>query len=403
MAERVDLLVIGGGMAGSMAALTAADGGLSVVLVRKGYGATAISSGAIDFPEKGALAEGICQEAAAFFRAKMAAVGYPYKGVPGETATLFTALGTRKVTTLYPHSTAAGQESGLAGSHILFLAVSGLAEYNAAYVARAVKKVCGGNSLETAAIEVDFPGIRHTHNVLGFELAQLLDEGETRRQFGEVVAQVARQSPYTHVALPPIIGLERSREAMAELESACGLPCFELLSPPPSLLGLRLQNALDLALRGRMRIVHGVVAQIASSGGWIHRINVLDRDTEYILSPEAVVLASGKFIGGGLTHEGRLREAILGLPLWLGDVRITGESVRDLSQERFTAPQPFLAIGLRTDGNLRPLGKDGQAAYKNLWAAGAILQGHDYTAGCGNLGAALVNGYRIGKWLGEQR
>ena len=44
----VDVLVIGGGMAGAVAASKAADSGQEVAVVRRGYGATALSSGAID-------------------------------------------------------------------------------------------------------------------------------------------------------------------------------------------------------------------------------------------------------------------------------------------------------------------------------------------------------------------
>jgi len=45
---RIDVLVIGGGMAGAVAASKAADLGREVAVVRKGYGATALSSGVID-------------------------------------------------------------------------------------------------------------------------------------------------------------------------------------------------------------------------------------------------------------------------------------------------------------------------------------------------------------------
>src|SRR4030042_1575935 len=45
---RADIVVIGGGLSGATAALRAASLGREVVLVRKGYGATAIGSGTFD-------------------------------------------------------------------------------------------------------------------------------------------------------------------------------------------------------------------------------------------------------------------------------------------------------------------------------------------------------------------
>ena len=43
-----DVLIIGGGMAGLVAGITAAQAGTNTIIVRKGQGATVDSSGAID-------------------------------------------------------------------------------------------------------------------------------------------------------------------------------------------------------------------------------------------------------------------------------------------------------------------------------------------------------------------
>ena len=41
-----DIIIIGGGMAGAAAAIAAKTKGADVTLIRKGYGSTALSSGA---------------------------------------------------------------------------------------------------------------------------------------------------------------------------------------------------------------------------------------------------------------------------------------------------------------------------------------------------------------------
>ena len=43
-----DIIIIGGGMAGAAAAIAAKNKGADVTLIRKGYGSTALSSGAFD-------------------------------------------------------------------------------------------------------------------------------------------------------------------------------------------------------------------------------------------------------------------------------------------------------------------------------------------------------------------
>jgi len=409
----VDLLVIGGGMAGCMAAATAARNGLSVVLVRKSYGATALSSGAIDFPPSGDLPEAITREACAFFQSEMASLGYAYEGDVGQVATLLTALGTCKRTTLYPSTTAAGRLDRWAGDHVLYLGIRGLAEFNAAHASQAANyfgQRLGRSAFATGGAEMDFPRIRHKYNILGCELAQLLEDEEIAgdfavalRQAVEEALKVATGGSYTRVALPPIVGMDHSVEIVDGLTRACGLPCFELLSGLPSLLGLRLQNALDRILeRHGVKIIHGVVGHVSTTLRRITRVTAEDKDAIYTFLPQAVVLASGKFIGGGLAHAGRLVETIFGLPLWLGEHPLDDEDLRSLSSACYAETQPFMTAGVRTDAALRPLGQDEEPAYRNLWAAGAILQGQDYAASCGNLGSALVTGYRAGQWISER-
>jgi glycerol-3-phosphate dehydrogenase subunit B len=399
-AEHVDLLVIGGGMGGSIAAAAAAAHGLSVVLIRKGYGATALSSGAIDFgPEQ--MSDSLVGDALAFFLDGMNGAGYPYTGEVGRTVELLTMLGTIKRTQLYPASAAPGLLTRIAGGKMLFIGIKGLAEYNAAHVARATQALFQRSVVDesSASCEMEFPGVRHTHNVLGFELAQLLDEREIVEQFAKIIKQVAEG--YSHVALPPIIGLDRPQEAFKTIAETCP-SCFELLSAPPSVLGLRLQTALGRWVQRQARIVHGIVTYVEKGDGHIRNVRVVDRDTEYQFEPQAVVLATGRFIGGGLAYEQGFRETVLGLPLWFGGNLVSDQTLDDLSVEAFASEQPFMTVGLRTGEDLRPLDADGHVAYRNVFAAGALLQGCDYQTGRGGLGAALLSGYRIGKWISEQ-
>lgn len=392
----VDALVIGGGMAGSMAAIVAAQEGLSVALVRKGYGATALSSGAIDFPAAWPLAEPV-QEAAQLFQAEMEAVGYPYVGEIGRQEHFLTVLGARKEATFYPATVAAGALGNGVDGHLLFVGIRGLQGFAAPYLAQAAQV-----HVQASWVGVDFPSVCHTHNILAFELAQLLDEDRIAAEFAQVLCKAvsgrARHTLDVRVALPPVVGVDHSQEIMARLREACGLPCFELFSAPPSLLGFRLQRALDRALeRHGVRLIHGTVEWNIVKAGRITEVVARDKDIQYIFRPQAVVLSSGKFIGGGLVHEGCLREAIFDLPLWVQGRRVDDATPQALSSPYYGDAQPFMAVGVRVDECLRPVGIEGRAIYANLWAAGAILQDQDYTAGCGGLGEALVQGYRVGR------
>ena len=82
----VDVLVIGGGMAGAAAALAARAAGASVQLITRGPGATALSSGAADIA---AVEDLPLREAA---RALARRPGHPYALLPDLEAAIGDAL-----------------------------------------------------------------------------------------------------------------------------------------------------------------------------------------------------------------------------------------------------------------------------------------------------------------------
>jgi anaerobic glycerol-3-phosphate dehydrogenase len=118
MVKETDLLIIGGGMAGAIAAITAAKSGIHTILVRPGYGATAISSGAIN--TNGTVewlrrAQGadksydeLVEQATASFLDLMAQIGYPYTGSPNTEKQLVNVLGTIKAAQFCPETMAPG-------------------------------------------------------------------------------------------------------------------------------------------------------------------------------------------------------------------------------------------------------------------------------------------------------
>ncbi len=399
--ELVDVLVIGGGMAGSTAATVAARRGLSVALLRRGYGATALSSGVIDLPAMTGLPMTARQEAIRFFWQAAAAAGYPYLGEPDSEALLLSAAGMVKRTHLYPATTGAGLLGTWGEERIVFVGIRGLAEFNATFVARAAQQYAAelGLSCQADAAEIAFPGVRHRYNITGFELAQLLDDPEQVARFANAVASAIGSA--TRVALPPIMGVEQSAQAMTAVQSACGCPCFELVSGPPSLLGLRLQHTLQRVLPPQVRVLHGEAIGVVARDGCIQHVRAVDQDCEHVLAPRYVVLATGKFIGGGIGYAQRLHERLLDLPLWLEDQPLADSPLRELSHAAFAAMQPFMRVGLRVDAAWRPLRHDGHAAYENLYAAGAILQDQGQNECWGTLGAALIGGYMVGQNIGN--
>jgi len=405
---KTDVLVIGGGAAGAMAATTAARSGFDTTLVRQGYGATALSTGAVDLSEVAEWLRGIVTNAemihptvdtvVADFLGLMAEANYAYVGSQDKDLILINAMGTVKSTHLVPETMAAGDLESIEGARLLFVGVQGYPDFDATYLSKSLRFLsdCGlvRTCFETASLEIEFPRVVHTANLSSFELAQLMDDEEVVLEMAKCVQEKADLNQYTHLALPPILGRDNSARALAILQDQTALCCFEVLSLPPSVPGFRMQRALDRAMKHRdVRIIHASVESFSESKGGIRSVRVVEKETEYVLDPGVVILASGKFIGGGIQRTDRLREPIFDLPVFVDSDCAPDAEMGTLLAERFVSEQRIFKAGLQVDERFHPVSPDGQVIYSNLLAAGAVLAGYDYSLGQGGLGVSMVSGH----------
>ena len=415
MVAKMDVLVIGGGMSGAMAAIASAREGLSVTLVRRSAGATALASGAVDFRGVNAwlqrllqrqAVDGAVQDALSAFLQLMAQSGYAHQGGRDDQMLLVGPLGTLKHTQVAAQSMAAGDLQKLPGASILFVGIRGYRDFDASYVAKSVEFFAGASPVEalltTGAVEVEFPRVRHSRNLNGFDLAQLLDDEATASELGRRIAAQAQTGRFTCAALPAIVGRDRPEQAMSAIQRELGMHCFETLALPPSVPGLRLQRALDRCIKSYgIQVVHAAVDGFCNQGGQLVSIRATQKDTVYEFEPRVVVLATGKFVGGGIQCSGRLLEPVFDLPVFVSGRHDPGVTMGSLVTDSFTAEQPIFAAGVKVDERLRPVAGDGRVIYPNLMAAGTVVTGYDHTRGIGGLGLCLATGHLCGRYAAD--
>jgi glycerol-3-phosphate dehydrogenase subunit B len=410
-----DVLVIGGGMAGAVAALAARAAGSRVVLARRAPGATALSSGAIGVaPAEPGPPPLSAQEAAGRSAARQPS--HPYAAVgPGlrrldealdfaaaqlpallappapRPLLLATPQGEVMACALAQRTMVAGDLASGAGP-VAVVGFRGHLGFDAAWVAGAISRF-------TPAVPVELDlFMREEDAVAGpFALARAWEAEGMAEQAGE---QLRRSlPPGTAVALfPPVLGIAPARRVAERIAAVAGVPVAETTGGVPSVPGLRLQNALGArlaeagvtVLQGRVTEAAGpdqpatVAGQRVRAGAW--------------------VLATGRFIGGGIVRQGSLAEALLGLPVAVPTPLHAGLAGPDLPRRAPavltdrdpSAPQPLLSAGLRVDAALRPLGPTGAPAHPRLYAAGAVIGGHEPPADGTGLGAAILTGYLAG-------
>lgn len=409
---KTDVLVIGGGLAGSLAALQAARSGRRVTLVSSGEATLHMESGCIDLwgeahapgqaiaalREKkpghpyalagaGALAEGL----ELFLRLTQEA-GYPYQGGLDRSWLVPTAIGGLKPTGLVPPTMAAG-DAGEIGS----LLVVGIEEFKDSYPALAAENLAAllGIPVRSATVSMAYAGFSELSPV---QAAHLLDDSEVRRSFLTRLASVHRGEAV--VGLPPVLGLRQAPAVLADCRRALKAEVFEMPALSPSVPGMRLAQILADALRqAGVRLVKAEAVEGLTEGSRATGARLRSLGGASEVEAQAVVLATGGLAGGALELNDRrgLQERVFHLPVQLP------ANPDDWTHPEWLSPegQPLSQAGVSADSRLRPLGRDGQVLFDNLFLAGRLLAGHDPIAEKSGNGVAIASGYRAGKLAAE--
>ena len=78
-------------------------------------------------------------------------------------------------------------------------------------------------------------------------------------------------------------------------------------------------------------------------------------------------------------------------------VHLAARPAASLTLRERHAPQPLLAAGVRIDRRLRPLTESGTPVHSRLFAAGAVIGGHEVAADGTGLGVAILTGCLAGR------
>ncbi|WXG40442.1 MAG: FAD-binding protein [Candidatus Freyarchaeum deiterrae] len=305
----VDVLIIGCGMAGLVAARKISESNLSTMIVSTGLGSTVLSSGTIDligYFDGGevrkpieTLDEFISQNPSHPY----AVVGRErvlkafqefnekydsfirYEGNLEKNMTLLTPLGLFKPTLLAQSSMIAGKRENLEGSKVLVVGFRNLLNHTPALIAKSLKENWG--------IDADYIKLDRSETQ-PVQLALLL---ETNRE--DIIKNLNEYNlgNYDYLAFPPVLGIRQTGEILSEFEDSLGAKVFETMSFPPSVPGLRLQQLLEHPC-----IQNGVEIRLGWRAIEIKTIKqgcqtqVAEDDNRQEISSKAVIVATGQIM-----------------------------------------------------------------------------------------------------------
>ncbi|MBC7792768.1 MAG: FAD-binding protein [Clostridia bacterium] len=391
-----DLLVIGGGLAGTIAALEARASGARVALCTRSWGATALSTGALDV----AFAPGseptqrrsIAGHAHAIANSR---ARHPYAVLGADRALNAMTDGLERLTpaleaaglvippidsakpngayvsslgalvpaatSLMPHAWPVG------GGRLGIVQLAGDASFDARHIAKAVThdaRQSWGWDLSCDIIAVRYDG---SHGSMA--VARGLDDlGAAERLAAELKDRTANVDC---LVLPPVLGLVRYREVLAILRAAVKVPVIEALAHLPSVPGVRLQNALDRALREADVTILGEVSSAETHGG---RVTAVLSPSGERLMAHYFVLASGRFISGGIVFDTKVREPLFDLPTVSELGLIEKDAPQGVVRADPRESHPLMTAGVDVNRTLQPM-SEGRVAFGNLFAAGMVIGG----------------------------
>ena len=410
---KYDLCIIGAGIAGMAAALFAANRGLSTVQVGS-TGEIIFASGLLDlmgvhpvhkkniwhdpWAAIDALARDIPEHPYARLKKEdiqtafeeiltaLQKAGLLYQRDTDRNVQVMTSLGTTKLTYCVPQTMWNGVKALEEKTPCLLIDIRSLKGFSAHQIADAFKDKWPG--LTTARIS--FPGTDHLSEVYTQHMAGALILTQNREKLAQAVQPHIKSARI--VGLPAILGLYRTKEVISDLEDMLDVPLFEIPTMPPSVPGLRLKEAFERQLRtlGIQYFSQKEVLAVRPIDDGYFELSIGREKSEFTVQSRGVVLASGRFIGGGLhADRKRIRETIFDLPVCQPTDRTTWHR-RDFLDPR---GHPINMAGLETDGDFRPLNALGRPAFQTLFAVGSILAHQDWIRSKCGAGLAIATAY----------
>jgi glycerol-3-phosphate dehydrogenase subunit B len=399
-----DLITIGMGLTGLMAAKTASEAGQKVLIVGKGMGSLCLLSNTIDvlgqFPKTMGMRDGLShwiknnpehpyskvglekiEEALSCF-VSLFPPPYSFQTIGSGNSLIPTGAGTLRPTYLIPTTMVEGVS--LNKGNTLIVGFKGFKDFYAHYVADQLK--CRG-------ITLSLPDTLR-QEMSATALARLMGEKSFREKVGrEIKKQLHGEN---RIGFPAVLGMNDPVQVKEDLEETIDAKVFEIPILPPSIPGKRIFDRFKewLIRKGVTFLLGYPVSNAIVKGRRCDGIEVLHPPVSTTYAADRYILATGRFIGGGLKADReKVSESIFNLPVYQANPRGYW-----FEKNFFTAPpHPIHHAGILTDPSFRPVDQGGNPILENLWVAGSILARHHSIDERSREGIEIVTGYMAAK------
>lgn len=321
-----DVVVVGQGLSGLLAAIWGREQGQRVALVSSGTGKILQSTGVLDvIPGHGGKFTDLAQkyqldslsklsvmDAVKEFKQLTMRLGYPYQGDTETPVQIVTGSGHVKWTALYPKTIKPIPEMG----RVVIVGFQEIVDFQPKYIKGNLQKERPLLTIDTITISLGQNSLR---TMTQLDAARLLDQEEICTH---LIKNIKKGMEEKRIAKPDIfifpasLGVENWNQVLKRLCSGLNASVTEAPGMPPNASAIRLHEALEKkAIKLGVRFyadttVLGCV--IEQNIVQVLKIKNSSRSTELV--GDTYVIAAGGVLGGGLeaTAEG-LKDKVLGL------------------------------------------------------------------------------------------
>ncbi len=394
MSGTYEVVIIGGGMSGMMAAITLADMGRTVAVVSRGDPVCCLSTGCIDVlaagndPLKGIsslpdnhpyhlVGEDAVKTSLEMFKAVMSEEGGAYVGDAHVNRKILTPLGKHKVTCLVPGTMEFADFDS--DEYIHVISFNKMKDFYPNYIT---------SNYKNAGCSIFDAGISTTIGI-----AERLENRQFLKKF--ILWLKGLEIPEGRIAIPAVLGMHFTVDVCNEISVELGRKVFEIPTLPPSMPGLRLFGGLRNALLKRgVNLYWGKeIYSVEKSGSQIEAVTLAGAGRSTSVQGNAFILATGSFVSGGLhASMDTARETVFNLPVYL-----PGKRKSWFNDDFFTPGHAIEKSGICVDQSFRPV--DTQT--ENLFVCGSILAFSEVMKySCGH-GMAIATGVAAANVCGE--
>lgn len=414
---RFDTVIIGGGLAGMTCGIRLAEAGQRCAIVSQGQSAIHFSSGSFDLlgrlpdgrtvsdPEAGiatlveqcpthpyaVIGAANCARYAQEAPELLRRAGVRVAGDSRRNHFRITPLGKTKSTWLTIDGYLTTAEAGkFPFRRVSIVNVEGFLDFYPEFIAEELGK-CGVECRFGNFNHPDLEQIRRNPSEMrSANIARVFDHEANLEALAESLRKQAEGCDA--LIVPAVIGLNRS-DSLAYLEERVGCPLYLVPTLPPSIPGIRAQQALQHRFRalGGEYFLGDSVLSAETEAGRVQRIFTANHGN-IPFEAEHFVLATGSFFSKGLVATpDRIVEPVFGADTVYTPNRSEWYTLR------FFDRQQYQAFGIRTDAGLRVM-KEG-SPLENLYCAGAGLSGfHPVQEECG-AGVSLLSALHVAECI----